>query len=224
MSQNTHSLRTIAMAVLVLSCWCGAAITLALLGVYQGSRTQTPTIEFGILIPILVGAVAIWRSARVGQMIDGIPQHWLVGVQVFRLVGIVFLVLYASGQLPGIFALPAGIGDALVGIMAPIIAIRIANNASGSANLVRAWNWFGILDLIVAVSTGFLTSPSPLQLFSFDLPNYLISKFPLVLIPTFLVPLAILLHIASLVKLNRSESVAEGSKEAGWKPALHRRV
>jgi hypothetical protein len=53
------------------------------------------------------------------------------------------------------------------------------------------------------VTTGFLTSPSAFQLFAFDLPNELISQFPLVLIPVFLVPLSVLLHLASLTKLRR---------------------
>jgi hypothetical protein len=41
------------------------------------------------------------------------------------------------------------------------------------------------------------------QLFAFDLPNELISQFPPVLIPVFLVPLSVLLHLASLTKLRR---------------------
>jgi hypothetical protein len=40
-------------------------------------------------------------------------------------------------------------------------------------------------------------------MFALDHPNELISGFPLVLIPTFLVPLAIVLHIISLIQLRR---------------------
>jgi hypothetical protein len=53
----------------------------------------------------------------------------------------------------------------------------------------------------VAITTAFLTSPSPLQVLMFDRPSDLISAFPLVMIPVFLVPLAVLLHLASLTKL-----------------------
>jgi hypothetical protein len=35
-------------------------------------------------------------------------------------------------------------------------------------------------------------------------PNELISEYPLVLVPVFGVPLAVLLHVASLVKLSRN--------------------
>jgi hypothetical protein len=40
--------------------------------------------------------------------------------------------------------------------------------------------------------------------FAFDRPSTLISVFPLVLIPTFRVPLAIVLHIVSLIQLARA--------------------
>jgi hypothetical protein len=60
-----------------------------------------------------------------------------------------------------------------------------------------------LLDLAIAVTTGFLTSPSAFQAFSFDAPNELISAYPLVLIPVYAVPLSVLLYVASLIKLGR---------------------
>ena len=73
---------------------------------------------------------------------------------------------------------------------------------------------FGLLDLVVALGTGFLTSPSPFQLLSLAAPNTLVSAFPLVLIPVFAVPLSVLLHVASLMKLRR-ETVQETTSPSG---------
>jgi len=115
-------------------------------------------------------------------------------------------VLYAEGRLPGAFARPAGVGDVIVGLLAPVVGVAYAHRSRHATGLVRAWNLFGIGDLIVAVTTGFLTSPSRLQMLAFDTPNELISAFPLALIPVFLVPLSILLHLASLQKLRQSET------------------
>ena len=116
------------------------------------------------------------------------------------------MVLNLQGLAPREFAWPAGAGDIMVGLMAPLVAIADARRWHGSAGLVRAWNWLGIADLVVAVTTGFLTSPSPLQTLAFDLPNRLISAFPLVTIPVFLVPMSILLHLASLKKLRQPQA------------------
>jgi len=59
----------------------------------------------------------------------------------------------------------------------------------------------GLLDLAIAVTTGFLTSP--FQMYAFDVPNELITANPLVLVPVFGVPLPVLLHVASLINLAR---------------------
>jgi hypothetical protein len=42
------------------------------------------------------------------------------------------------------------------------------------------------------------------QLLALDRPNELIGSFPLVMIPVFLVPLSVLLHLASLKKLRQT--------------------
>lgn len=196
--------RAIRGASLVLIGWFAASLALAVLDVYRGVIDEPPTIQYGILVPILIGALAIWRSPMAARVIDAVPQSWLVGVQLYRALGVIFLVLYASGKLPGLFAWPAGAGDIAVGLLAPIVAALYARNPAANGGLVGAWNVFGILDLVVAVATGFLTSPSPFQLFALDAPNELINVYPLVLVPVFLVPLSILLHIASLAKLRRS--------------------
>ncbi len=51
--------------------------------------------------------------------------RWLIAVQVFRVVGVLFLVELQRGNLPAAFAIPAGIGDILVGITAPIVAFSL---------------------------------------------------------------------------------------------------
>ena len=99
-------------------------------------------------------------------------------------------------------------GTCLVGLLAPVVGIAYMRGSRGSAVMLRAWNRLGITDLVVAVTTGFLTSPSPIQLLAFDRPNLLITAFPLAMIPVFLVPLAVLLHLASWQKLRQAENTA----------------
>jgi uncharacterized membrane protein len=191
------------MAVVLVG-WFALALALAILGVYQPNSDQLPTIEFGIITPILIGGLFIWRSSTISRLIDAIPRHWVIAVQLYRAEGVTFLILYASKLLPGLFALPAGAGDIAIGLTGLIIGINAARRGQLLARTVLRWNLFGIADLIIALATGVLTSPSPLQRFAFDRPNQLIATFPLVLIPTFLVPLAILLHIISLTQLRRA--------------------
>jgi hypothetical protein len=87
-------------------------------------------------------------------------------------------------------------------MMAPLVAHACARGVAGRKALVRAFNIVCLLDLAVAATTGFLSSPSPLQLLSLQAPNERISAFPLVMVPVFAVPLAVLLHAASLIKFH----------------------
>jgi hypothetical protein len=184
--------------------WFLVALSLSWLGFYRGTPTRIPTIEFGLLLPIITGVMFYRRSAVLTRIIASAPQSLLVGVQLYRILGIVFLVLFFGAAMPGVFAIPAGTGDVAVGLFAPAIALAYARGLRGSTGLVRAWNLLGLTDLAVAVTTGFLSSPSPIQSLAVDNPNTLITAFPLVMIPVFLVPLAVLLHLASLAKLGQT--------------------
>jgi hypothetical protein len=200
-SQRVAMLRT---ATILLPLWFAAALALSYAGAFRGPLNSPPTIEFGIFVPIVVGLVWLWRSATAIRLLDAIPQSWLVGLQFFRVLGVIFLVMYAQGRMPSAFALPAGAGDVAVGLLAPFVAVAYGRGIAGREALVRAWNVLGLLDLFVAITTGFLSSPSPFQVLAMNAPNELISEYPLVLVPVFGVPLAVLLHVASLVKLSRN--------------------
>jgi hypothetical protein len=199
--------------------WSGSAllvawfITTLLLSAagFWAPPLRIPTIEFGVLVPIIVGVILFRQWPALRRIVEAVPQQWIVSVQAYRVEGLIFLLLLAAGRLPGVFAWPAGVGDVLVGLLAPAVGMAYARGWRGSAGLVRAWNLLGIADLVVAVGTGFLTSPSPFQMLAFDRPNALVTAFPLVMIPVFLVPLAVLLHLASLEKLRQTLSVAGGT-------------
>jgi hypothetical protein len=121
-----------------------------------------------------------------------------------RVVGVLFLIVMALGHLPAAFALPAGLGDIAIGVSAPFVARRLARG-TGRAGAVR-FNVLGILDLVVAGSTGFLlfrlveVAPSTEPLF----------LLPLALIPTVPVPLALALHVVSLRRLRTAAKPEEG--------------
>ena len=183
--------------------WLALSIALAAMGVYHAGPSAIPTIQYGIALPILIGCLLLWRSDAVARLVDAVPQQWLIGVQLYRALGVIFLILYAAGKLPALFAWPAGVGDIIVGLAAPVVALAYARAPHATAGLVRTWNLLGILDLVVAVTAGFITAPSFLQPVVAQPNSELLTVLPLVLIPVYLVPLSILLHFASLAKLHR---------------------
>lgn len=162
-----------------------------------------PTILFGLLIPLAIAAIGLWQSESVAKLVSAIPLHWLVAAQVYRVAGGIFLVLWADGRMPWQFALPAGVGDVATGIFAVVVAARLAQNAIGARQATYVWCLFGIADLVVAITMGAMTSPGRAHLVAFDAPNLLATAYPLVMVPTFAVPLALMLHGLVLWRLRR---------------------
>ena len=162
-----------------------------------------PTILFGLLIPLAVAAIGLWQSDSIARLVSAIPLHWLVAAQVYRVGGGIFLMLWAEGRLPWQFALPAGIGDVTTGIVAVVVAAQLAQNTMGARKATYAWCLFGIADLVVAITMGAMTSPGQAHLLAFEAPNLLMTAYPLVMVPTFAVPLALMLHGLVLLRLRQ---------------------
>jgi hypothetical protein len=92
----------------------------------------------------------------------------------------------------------------LTGLFALPIAVYLIARPGDAVPRAVAWNLFGITDLVVALTLGALTSPGPLQGLAFDHPNQF--PYPLVMIPTFAVPLSLILHGLSLRQIARRKA------------------
>ena len=205
-----------ASALLFLVGWAATVFSLGWMGIFE-AKANSPfpviAIVLGIVFPLVVGYAFLSRSKEFDRVLNQVPQHWLVAVQIYRAFGITFLLLYFAEMLPGAFALPAGIGDLAIGLTAPIVAYLYAAGYRRSCLAVLLWNVLGIADLVLAVATGFLSSPGPFHILALTNPNTMITAFPLVLIPVFAVPLSILLHLASLRLLRRTVRQSSQSRD-----------
>jgi hypothetical protein len=170
---------------------------------FTTNEAAVPTLLFGLLIPLITAAIGLWLSGSIASLVSAIPLPWIVAAQIFRVGGGIFLVLWADGHLPWQFALPAGVGDVTTGCFAVVVAALLAQKAAGARRAAYAWCLFGIADLVVAIAMGAMTSPGRAHLFAIEAPNLLISSYPLVMIPTFAVPLALMLHGLVLWRLRR---------------------
>src|SRR5207245_6648798 len=98
-----------------------------------------PALGLCIALLILASAWLLYRSSALNAVIAAIPLPWLVGVQLYRVVGFSFLVLYAVGRLPGEFAIPAGAGDVVVGLAAPVVGYLSDAGSLCSCLAVVSW-------------------------------------------------------------------------------------
>ena len=183
--------------------WLGLIWSSAINGAFRGGVTPIPLLPFAIFLPVIIGVPIMLLSKRMGQVLDAMPANWLIALQLYRVLGSGFLIGWALGVVPGVFALPAGIGDVTTGLLAVPVAISLATGTLEGRKAAVAWNIFGLLDFAVAVSIGLMISPGPLQLIVPSISNAAGGLYPNVMIPAFAVPSSILLHVLSLRQLRR---------------------
>jgi hypothetical protein len=182
--------------------WLAVVWGLAVDGAFR-PRPGVPALPIAILLPVLLGLPLLLRSRRVAAILDAMPPSWLVGLQVYRVFGGIFLIAWSRGNLSGTFALPAGTGDVLVGLLALPVAFLVHRGAPIGRTAAIAWNVLGLVDFAIAIGIGILSAPGPLQVIVPDRPNATLGTFPTVMIPAFAVPSSILLHALSLRQLMR---------------------
>jgi hypothetical protein len=117
----------------------------------------------------------------------------LIAVNAWRILGIVFLWGMTQELLDPAFAIPAGIGDILIGVTAIPFAIFLWKGYSWSKYAVVVWSVLGIADLVNAATLGVITNT--------DLSTSTMATFPWILVPTVAVPLALALHGITLYRL-----------------------
>ena len=204
--RERRSSRDAAVAIasgIVLALWAVTETILARRGFFvQTSGTGVPPIGLNLIAVAVALALSLGASCSLRRMLRN--QGNLIRLHLWRLEGIVFLVLMIQGHVPALWALPAGVGDVAVAATAPWVA-RGLDRANGKARRrATAWTLFGMADLVVAVALGMMTNPGPAQVFHTVPTADMLTQYPLALVPTFLVPLAFTLHVVSLLQLRHA--------------------
>jgi hypothetical protein len=183
----------------VLAVWLAVVFLLGAAGMFPRPAGTPPIpILLGATVPLVVFLVAYWSSVRFRAFILSLNLPLAAAIQAWRAGGLGFLALYAHGILPGTFAWPAGLGDIAIGVTAPWVVLALIRRPGfAKTPIFVAWNLLGILDLVVAITTGALSSA-----LASNAPGAVttgpMAQLPLVLIPAYLVPLFVMLHLAAL--------------------------
>jgi hypothetical protein len=178
--------------------WFTTIVTISALGEFTNASNRLGlSVAVAALVPLII--FAVWFSASRGlrEYTLSLSPVLLTAAQSFRLIGFTFVLLEALRSLPAIFALPAGYGDMFIGATATVVAWKFAQNKRPVPFL--AWQFLGIADLVTAVTLG-VTAP---LIEPHGIPITLMTVLPLSLIPTFFVPLFLILHVISIVQARK---------------------
>jgi hypothetical protein len=189
------------LTVAVLAVWFLFALGGSLLGVFDSQPRPPVPLGLAAVLPVAVFAFCYLTSASFRQFVLSLDLRLLTLAQTWRVGGVVFVILYLQGALPGVFALPAGWGDFAIGVTAPLVAWYWKRPFPSKTFIL--WNLLGSLDLVLAVTLGVLASATPVGVLAGDVTTRLMGQFPLSLIPTFFVPLLLILHLICFIRVGK---------------------
>ncbi len=186
---------------------------LVLTGSVLGTFAKSPLVFYltvgGPIVLYMAGYLLSDAFRRFVSSLVGDP-FGITALQVYRVIGISMAILAFRNVLPAVFGLSAGFGDFFIGLTALLTAASWSSGTRAGKAVFVLWNVLGILDLIMAVSTGTLaalTLSGPITMAPMRL-------FPLSLVPGFAVPLSFILHFTGLAQfwyLSRKEAASHES-------------
>jgi hypothetical protein len=196
----------------IIAAWFVFSLVASALNLYTNAPNQPPLpMGLAAVTPIVLFLAWFFSSAEFRQFALSLSPRTLTVIQSWRIEGFTFLALAAYGILPGLFALPAGWGDMFIGVTAPFVALALA--APGHRKSFIFWQIMGITDLVTAVSLGTLAS----VLNPHGIGAGAMTMLPMSLIPTFEVPLFLILHIICIAQAVRwPESATSLSSPQSW--------
>lgn len=174
---------------------------LAYTGFYTSLFSRLPRLLlFGVLPPVL--ALALLVLTQVGRRLLG--RFDLVDLTRLSIVRIpVELCLYglaARYLVPDVMTFADRNLDLAAGLTAPLAAYWFRTQLM-DRRLLLVWHAGALALLLNVVALAALSLPTPWQQMSFGQPNVAVLRLPFVWLPTFIVPLVLLSHVAALRQL-----------------------
>ena len=182
-----------------LAIWFGIVFVLGAAGTFDTPHLALPLhLLIGVVAPVAVFLVLYRAIGSFRAFVLAADLRLVIGMQAWRFAGFGFLALYAYDLLPGLFAWPAGLGDMGIGLTAPWLVLALTSRPEFVASKgFVIWHLLGLLDLVVALTTGILGSGSAIGIGG-EITTDVMGQLPLVLIPCYFVPFFIMLHLTAL--------------------------
>jgi len=184
--------------VFVLVTWIGLLTILSNNGFFADFSKLPPRPALAMLIPLpIIILVAFSKTGT--QLLQTVPSHWLVFMQSFRIiVELLLLFAFMASKLPVQMTFEGRNFDVLTGVLALPVGYLLARKKTYASKLAIAFNIIGILLLLNILVIAVLSMPTSIRYFMNEPSNTLVGRFPFILLPGILVPIAYTMHIFSL--------------------------
>ncbi len=177
--------------------WAAMVSALSLSG-FSGNFKNFPFNAMPLVGVPLITTIILLFTSEMKTLLSYLSLRALTQLQVFRVfVEVLLWLLFIQNLLPEQMTFEGRNWDILSGITA-LLAGRFLLT---SKHWMIVWNILGLGLLINIVTIAILSMPTPIRVFNNEPANTIVTQFPFVFLPTFLVPLAYILHLMSLRKL-----------------------
>ena len=190
------------LAVAGLLGWLGLLALLANQNFFSDFSTVPPRFVLAIAPPWLFIA---WLTSRESfrYLLSLVPAAWPVYLQSFRVVvEIILWMVFVAGVAPEQMTFEGRNFDILVGLTAPFAAYFFFRKEL-KVRWGVLWNIFGLALLLNIVTIAILSTPTPFRMFLNEPANTFVTNVPFIWLPGFVVPVALALHVFSLIQLLR---------------------
>lgn len=209
--RNKFKIRTAA----IITGWIVYITILSLNGVFA-SVALPPRIPLLLVLPAFAFTVFFFTSSRFKSVINATPAAWVVYAQSFRIVVELLLAgLYVQGILPRAATFEGYNFDIVIGITSLLVGyFAFVKNAIPPAILIT-WNVAGFTTLAIVVFIVISHAYRP-GIWADGNTQFIkdFGAFPYTLLAGFLMPLAVFLHIFSIVKTTAIRKAASTNKLA----------
>jgi len=193
--------KIITRTIVSLLIWTGLLLFLSYNNFFSDFSKLPPRAALPILFPLpFVLLIAFSRKAT--QLLQAIPPHWMLWMQSFRIiVELLLLNAFVRGDIPVQMTFEGRNIDIITGVLALPVGFIVARGKTYSTKVAVAFNIIGILLLVNILVIALLSMPTSIRYFMNEPANTLVARFPFILLPGVLVPIAYSLHIFSLRQL-----------------------
>jgi hypothetical protein len=183
-----------------LTAWMAFTALLAGTGWLTPAEGRPPLVF--VLVGIAVALALVGLRSRPGRLtLDALPPWWIMGLQIFRIpVELVLWRLHLAGFIPERMTFQGRNFDLAVGLTAPLVAWMTARGRLTPVGQV-VWHLLSLTLVLNVAITAVLSTPGPLHLLQGEVPLTIVGRLPWVWLPTVLVPVAVVSHVVSLVRL-----------------------
>lgn len=171
-------------------------------GFYRNTEAFPPRF-FYLLGPVLLFILLLFLSKKGHAFVDTLDIKWLTLLHTVRIpVEIILHYIFVAGLIPELMTYTGYNYDILSGLTAPIIFFAVFIKKWMGKKTLLIWNVICLALLLNILTIAVLSAQTPFQKLAFEQPNIGVAYFPFVWLPTVIVPIVMISHLAAIRQLS----------------------